>query len=331
MKSTLHFLAAVALSGLISSTAVAAPVMVTVGDAGNAADTGGTVGAGAVSSAYQIGKDEVTNTEYVQFLNAVAATDTYALYNTSMTSDSAYGGINRTGSSGSYTYATKAGYENKAVNFVSFWDAARYTNWLSNGATNGAATETGVYMLTAGGISGNTITRDTTAWNAGGYAIASRDEWYKAALYKGGSTNAEYWTYATQSDIAPTATATPNGDANQANYFVASGSASDLTPVGSFTGSASAYGTYDQNGSLMEWNDTISFTSTRGQRGGSFVSNLFYLDAFNDGSLDPANEYVSLGFRVSSLAAVPEPSEYGLMGAGAMAVAIWARRRRRTL
>ncbi len=52
---------------------------------------------------YQIGRYEVSNAQYAEFLNAVAATDTYSLYATSM--GSGVGGITRSGSSGSYTYS----------------------------------------------------------------------------------------------------------------------------------------------------------------------------------------------------------------------------------
>jgi hypothetical protein len=37
------------------------------------------------------------------------------------------------------------------------------------------------------------------------YYIPTENQWYKAACYKGGSTNASYWDYGTQSDTAPTA------------------------------------------------------------------------------------------------------------------------------
>ena len=50
---------------------------VTVGSPGNAADTSGL---GAVSEIFRIGTFEVTNTEYVEFLNAVAASDPSGLY-----------------------------------------------------------------------------------------------------------------------------------------------------------------------------------------------------------------------------------------------------------
>ena len=68
---------------------------VTVSDPGNPADTevmsDGTTGYGAVPYTYKIGRHPVTNAQYAEFLNAVAATDTYGLYNPEMGLD--YGGI----------------------------------------------------------------------------------------------------------------------------------------------------------------------------------------------------------------------------------------------
>lgn len=109
---------------------------VTVGNAGNAADT---TGYGAVSYAYQIGKYEVTNAQYGAFLNAAAQTDSYGLYNTSMASF----GITRSGSSGSFTYSVTGALANRPVVYVSWFGAARMANWMMNGQGSGS-TETGV-------------------------------------------------------------------------------------------------------------------------------------------------------------------------------------------
>ena len=106
-----------------------------VGNPGNAADSTGYGAMGAVGYSYSIGTYEVTNGQYVEFLNAKAATDPLGLYNTNMAT--ALGGITRSGSSGSYTYSTIAGRESVPVTFVSFYDSLRFTNWLDNGQGNG--------------------------------------------------------------------------------------------------------------------------------------------------------------------------------------------------
>jgi formylglycine-generating enzyme required for sulfatase activity len=88
---------------------------VAIGNPGNAADTPSSncieaaASCGSVSYAYQISKYEVTNTQYAEFLNAKAASDPLSLYNTSMGSNATFGGITRSGASGSYSYSVKTG------------------------------------------------------------------------------------------------------------------------------------------------------------------------------------------------------------------------------
>ena len=155
---------------------------VAVGDAGNAADTDGL---GAVGYAYRMGEYDVTSAQYCQFLNAVAASDTYSLYTTAMATTGAAGygcGIARSGTSGSYTYSVLPGWANMPANWVSWGDAARFCNWLDNGQPTGpeglATTETGAYTL-----DGDTTVLTETR-NAGAkYFIPSENEWYKAAYY----------------------------------------------------------------------------------------------------------------------------------------------------
>ena len=136
----------------------------TVGDPGNVADTmvmttDQTTGYGAVNYIYQIGKYEVTTAQYCQFLNAVAAADSYGLYSTNMANPASTGpwyhgvgcGILRSGSSGSYTYSVVSGRENYPVNYVPWVSAIRFCNWLQNGQPTGlegpGTTETGAYAL----------------------------------------------------------------------------------------------------------------------------------------------------------------------------------------
>ncbi len=103
-----------ALLALTASTAHGVTIQwVEVGDPGNACDTQPQGCFGAVADAYGISETEVTTAEYAEFLNAVAATDTYGLYHTAMGNPSpvywGYGGITRSGSSGSYTYSAIPG------------------------------------------------------------------------------------------------------------------------------------------------------------------------------------------------------------------------------
>ncbi len=309
----------VCLAALLVSLTVpahSAPIIdwVTVGDPGNAADT---TGFGAVSTSFQIMRYEFTNQQYTDFLNSVAATDTYSLYNARMGSDPR-GGITQSGSSGSYTYAAKTDMSSKPVIFVSWWDAARVSNWLMNGATGTSSTETGAYTLSG------TTSGDAPAVNpAATYFVPTEDQWYKAAFYKAGSTNAGYWAYATQSAALPAAVSattlgtgtsgsvSPVTIGNFANYDNAAswnGQTGNVTTVGT-NGGASAYGTFDMNGNANEWNDLTGATNYyRGLRGGGFFSGANELSsAPYHPSVLPSLEG-GIGFRLAAPVAVPEPS-----------------------
>jgi len=276
---------------------------VAVGNAGNAADT---TGYGAVAYNYNIGKNDVTTGQYTAFLNAVAATDTYGLYNTGMAGTNAaptYGcGITQSGVSGSYTYS--AADPNLPVINVSYWSACAFANWINNGQLGAGTTQTGAYTLTASGEANNTITRNVGAT----WAVANENEWYKAAYYdptlNGGVGG--YWTYATQSNTDPTAslpTSAPNSsNSADSNSIPAVGTTTD---VGVYTGSASYYGTFDQNGNVFNWNESISGTN-HAIRGGNFACPAV-LEASSFGDIYiPASGGYGTGFRL--VQAVPEPS-----------------------
>lgn len=242
----------------ISSAAFAAINIeaVPVGDVGNAADTaahsGNPAGQGSVNYGYNIGKYEVTAGQYTAFLNAVAKTDTNSLYNASQARTDFGSGISQSGVSGSYVYSVDPAFVNRPVNYVSFWDACRFTNWLQNGQPTGdqnaLTTEDGAYTLTSIGIATDSITRNA-GWT---WAVTSEDEWYKAAYYKAGGTSAGYWTYATRSDTAPgNDVADPFGNnANHRSGLSAFPIQSPyyITMAGEYQNSASAYDTFDQNG-----------------------------------------------------------------------------------
>jgi sulfatase modifying factor 1 len=339
-----------ALLGLLClGVAVQAVTIATVpvGDQGNAGELSG-AGAGgygpdticgSVGYSYNIGKYEVTAAQYTDFLNKVAKTDTYGLYNTYM--DRAvysYGcNIKRTGTSGSYTYSVASDWANRPVNYVSYWDACRFANWLHNGQPTGlqtaATTERGVYTLDGyTGQDGRTIQRNP-GWK---WAVTSEDEWYKAAHYKGGGATAGYWDYPMQSDI----TTTPSNDltnpdgGNTANYRISIddytiGNPYWRTNAGEFENSESAYGTFDQGGNVWEWTEAIVYQGSdyayRGVRGGSFDYGGSRIQASGRSSCNPTYEYYDRGFRVSAV--VPEPPSLVALAGGLMSLLSLRRRR----
>ncbi len=293
---------------------------VRVGDAGNQADTevmqDGTTGYGSVGYTYNIGKYEVTAAQYTAFLNAVAADDTYGLYNTSMWDYEWSPKIQRSGSSGSYSYSVAADYANRPVNCVSFWNACRFANWLHNGQPTGpqgaSTTEDGAYAINGyNGTFGQSIVRKPGAK----WFIPSENEWYKAAYYKGHGTNAGYYDYPTSSDVIPGRDLNdPNG--NNANHYDYSATGTYpidngkfSTVVGQFRNSPSPYGTFDQGGNVGEWNEAIpyqdSISAKRGYSGGNWTMpcdtdvGLTQRASHRNYSY-PAGTNGPLGFRVAS-------------------------------
>ena len=325
---------ALAAACLPATPAPAAPViyeMVTVGDPGNANDNLGG-GFGSVASSYQIGKYEVTIGQYAAFLNAVAKTDPYSLYSPSMGSDGNVKGITRHSSPGGYSYY--AWDVDRPITYVSWFDAARFANWMTNGQGSGS-TETGAYTLN-GATSGPAV-----AVNPGAaFRIPTTNEWYKAAYYspsKSGVGSPGYYRFATQSDSEPGNGI--GGDGNQANWRTSSviyavtkstsydGNQNYLTKVGAFTSSASFYGTFDQTGNVQEWTD-IDGTARpdRAAQGGHWQDNYWLpVSSTGIGYRGPSDESSYLGFRLASplgVSSIPVP-EIDMTGAG-MVVALVA-------
>ena len=272
-----------ATSALITSASASITMdWVNVGNPGNAADPATGSLYGAVAYAYQIGKHEVTNSQYGAFLNAKGASNSGAIYNSSMTGT----GITQTGSSGNFSYSVTSGFENKPVVYVSWFDAARFANWMMNGQGSGDM-ETGAYTL-------NGATSGIITANIGAQVyLPSEDEWYKAAYYS--AANTSYSLYPNGQNTITTA------DANYNN------SVGSTTNVGTYSSDPSSYGTFDQGGNVWEWNDAVISGSSRGLRGGSFNDGGDGLRASYRGAsdVDPAYEGGDVGFRVAS---VPEPT-----------------------
>jgi len=139
ISTTLGLAILAGISLVTPAFAVVSMSWTSIGNAGNAADTSGY---GGVGYAYKIGTYEVTNAQYVEFLNAKGASNSGGIYYSGMASY----GITQSGSSGSYTYSVTSGYANLPVVDATWFDAARFTNWLGNGQ-GGGSMEVGAYTL----------------------------------------------------------------------------------------------------------------------------------------------------------------------------------------
>ncbi len=294
--------------------------LVPVGNPGNANDPNTGSLYGGVPYNYSIGKYDVTVGQYTAFLNAVAASDPYVLYTSYMTNDLNIAGISRSGVSGSYTYNV-IGSANHPIAYVTWGDAARFVNWLSNGQPTGSegvgTTETGSYTLN-GQLNEGPL--DQVARNANAtWVIPNESEWYKAAYYDPTSTNplTKYNEYPSSSHTAPTSTP-PGSTPNTANFkdintgYAVTGtrftdqSQNYLTDVGAYTASASPYGAFDMVGDLNQFNE--GHNNSRFARGGSWKDSA-ELRSSDESLVESLIGRDDTGFRV---AFVPEPSTFVL-------------------
>jgi formylglycine-generating enzyme required for sulfatase activity len=193
------------------------------------------------------------------------------------------------------------------------------------------------------------------------YFIPSEDEWYKAAYHKNDGVTANYWDYPTSTDAVPFSDQPPGSGAptpsNTANFRQDDGVANGyddgwavtgvpfltlrqtyLTDVGSYASSLSPYGTFDQGGNVIEWNEAVYSSEAtggaphRGVRGGDVTlpshvlaasAQFFPPNPTAPGVFPLSAEDEVMGFRIASR--IPEPGT-GLLGLLASAGLLLPRR-----
>ena len=267
---------------------------VTIGNPGNATDTTGIPNpAGSVPYTYDIGKFEV-NEDMITKYNASFGTDNSLV----ITKDTR--GVNRPATS------------------VSWNEAARFVNWLNTSTGNAAA-----YKFNTNGVNDNVelwTSSDTLDFDATNpfrskrskFVLPSYNEWYKAAYYN--PNDSAYYDYANGSNTAPIPVASGTAD-NTAVYNRPAGPA-DVTQAGGL----SPYGVMGLAGNVSEWEESshdlnlanVNGSSGRGNRGGHWNDDSFYISNLIRFNVLPTIEFSHVGFRVAivnpSSAAVPEPS-----------------------
>jgi formylglycine-generating enzyme required for sulfatase activity len=247
---------------------------VTIGNAGNAADTvvmeDGTTGYGAVGYNYRIGKYEVTNAQWNTFTAAA--------------------GVPTGNPSTAYDLSAYFTGAQQPTNMVSWYEAAQFCNYLTSGNKS-----LGAYQL---GTDGSITVDRAAAISAYGtaYVIPTENEWYKAAYYTGSG----YSLYTFGTDTAPVMEL-------ESNYGGTTGTYPGPWDVG--TGSQEQNGTFDMTGNIYEWNETLlpqyGGYYPRGIRGCSYWNSGPALSSTRYIYSNPSDEIRAVGFRVASI--VPEP------------------------
>jgi formylglycine-generating enzyme required for sulfatase activity len=272
------------------------------GDLGNWPAGSGFTFSGVNHGDYRIGVYEITNDQWTKFENEYGVVWGNPKYAYDMDSTS-------TGT-------------NIPTNYVSWYEAAQFVNWLNVSTNHQAAYKftgtqgTSNYTFDVWDASeawgGTNLYRHKDAY----YFLPTQEEWVKAAYWNGTSLQ----TYATK---AGESLYLGNGSNGGWAYYDTSW---DTVIDGGWdvgSGSEELNGTYDMMGNMSEWMESHNRysdylpDSPHPFRGGAWDLNEGYLRSSYHYSFDPYVEYHDIGFRVAS---VPEPTSLALLFLGGLAL-----------
>jgi hypothetical protein len=246
---------------IVAAAGAQATSFVQIDSTNNAADTSGY---GAVAYTYRISQYEVTGAEFQ------TAVDDDARVGFSVPN------------SGSYPAA-----------MVSWYDAAKYCNWLTTGDAY-----LGAYQFDENGTLTNVMSRAQILADGGlFYLLPTEDEWHKAAYFD--SESDTYSLYANGTGTAPATSESRYG----ANSTWAAG-----------TGLQEQNGTYDMMGNVYEWTESAAdgtlddMAENRVLRGGTYNSTADALQSLSRFGNAPEAEEPGGGFRIAALSGKQLPA-----------------------
>jgi formylglycine-generating enzyme required for sulfatase activity len=330
---------------------------VSIGAVNNPAWTGGgrNDNRGSVGYVYNIGKFEVTTSQWVEFFNAVLdrpSTDRIP----HVVSPIAWGAAQVAPTTpGGTRYGVIPGLDMFPVNGISWRTAAIYANWLHNDkSTDRNAFLNGAYDVSTFGPGPENIGfTDQLTHNPGArYWIPTQDEWIKAAHYDPNRVNTDgtiggWWNNANSSDSFPAYGPVgvhartnfplgpdPNGPLASANAAWGTefpGYSFLDIPLGAYENAVSPWGLFDTAGATSELTEGFLRNSIDG------IPRVRYADGTAMGiqsligdeagavgaTIAPYESRPGIGLRLAT--SVPTPSSLAL---GLVACALGSRRRR---
>lgn len=302
---------------------------VRVGNAGNAGVPFADLppffqGRGSVDYEYQIGRTEVTTSQWLEFYNGVLSR-----YPT-LFSAPFWPGVTTSGDPNAPYRLRNPEAAMYPVAGVTWRGSAIFCNWLHNNKQfDWASISNGAYDISTFGYNGNVFT-DQAAHNPGArYWIPTLDEWIKGAYYdpnRNGTNQGGWWRSPNMSDTpliyGPPGVGQANAGFDSPNPYA--------IQLMSYPDTHSAYGMLDAAGGTREWLETILITGglpTRMVMGTGWTSAGLgggdSIDGF--GALFPNTIGSIYGFRIAS--AVPAPHATSVFGIFLVGTA--TRRRRR--
>lgn len=260
---------------------------------------------GAVGYEYRMARTEVTAGQLLEFLNAYWPHFNGFYNDVSLTGAWIRASSTVPGQNPGY-HLIIPGSENYGTD-ISWRNAARYCNWLTNNkATTAAAFESGAYDASTFTQNSDGTLNDQLAHSPGAlFWISTLDEWTKSMYFapdRYGPGQEGYWYYPTSSDTAPFP-GPPGSGFGQTSYglpFL------PHYPVGSYGSVQSPWGLLDGSGGVSEYTE---FADDPGRRsrvtkgtGQGFSTAADWLDSLGADSPILGDS----GVRLAS--AVPSPS-----------------------